>query len=690
MYGLVDRVEIHPANQSFVDLYLNSSTLEELDRLIKSVTPYTEANTAVLEEKIRGYVDKEEERLKSNLQKVDWNIDGLDTLSLITGRGRIERYIFPLLYLVLRRHFWMLRLACQDTFPADVLQIPTQSISTLMSAVSTRIRNLSVVLKQRSADPSALVGNVAFGMFKLLNDSKLAVDELDDDSYLAEFGSGDIPEEELKSITQAGSLFGPLSNNSGYGEVESLKFDQDEFPEGDGILNGVWTGYNYYSDDDRSDGLMQFNIIHTEGSKLRGTGIDRVDVYHMEGEVTSTTENGLDFILKLAYGPQPSEGEETWAFEFTGSFDTSTLEARGNWASVGYPPFGPFLLTRRPTFAYPFLYSKSELSENRARARWKFALTTIRQQIRRQRWSWSYFKDRMEQRKRYVELRLRMDIEQLYNVNAAVRLSSDEILELNSTGERLHPADGRYYMSLAKKAMRMLCIHSRTNGLYCDGCYSGIIGQRMLCLECVKPDFSNHVDMCEFCIDDPASNNSFEHKSSHDSLLLFRALHDRKKKATVTNSKMFITAGKDALGSSDNKIECVSCSCPIEMPCWLCIEWECGCDAFVCATCQKKKDATYKKDSHKATHSLVRLSHNVAPSKQTVEETIGSLNSRLTEDLADVRSRVEKLEETVGGYEAKINQRITALEGMVEQRLSKMEELLLRVLTAVSLAESSG
>ncbi|KAG8762741.1 hypothetical protein FRC19_007797 [Serendipita sp. 401] len=153
---------------------------------------------------------------------------------------------------------------------------------------------------------------------------------------------------------------------------------------------------------------------------------------------------------------------------------------------------------------------------------------------------------------------------------------------------------------------------------------------------------------------------------------------------------MFITAGKDALGSSDNKIECVSCSCPIEMPCWLCIDWECGCDAFICATCQKKKDATYKKDSHKATHSLVRLSHTVAPSKQTVEETIGSLNSRLTEDLADVRSRVEKLEETVGGYEAKVNQRITALEGMVEQRLSKMEELLLRVLTAISVAESSG
>ncbi|KAG9050085.1 hypothetical protein FS842_011409, partial [Serendipita sp. 407] len=679
MYGLVDRMEIHSANRSIVDLYLSSSTFKELDQLIKSVTPYTEANTAVLEEKIRGYIDKEEERLKSNLQKVDWNIDGLDTLSLITGRGRIERYIFPLLYLVLRRHFWMLRLACQDTFAEDVLRIPAQSISTIMSTVLTRIRNLSAVLKQRSADPSALIGNVAFGMFKLLNDSKLAVDEFDEDAYLPEFGSGDIPEEELGSITQAGSLFGPLADNSGYGEAESL--DQDELLEGDGILHGVWTGYTYYSDDGRSDGLMQFNIIHTEGSKLRGTGIDRLDVYHMEGEVTLTAENGLDLILKVAYGLQPSKSDETFAFEFTGSLNTSTLELKGTWAVVGYPPAGPFVLIRRPTFAYPFLYSKSELSENRARARWKFAITTIRQQVRRQWWSWSYFKDRMEQRKRYVELRLRMDIEQLYSVNGAARLSSDEILELNSTGERLHPADGRYYISLAKKAMRMLCIHRGLFGLYCDGCYSGIIGQRLICLDCMTADLSNNVDMCEFCMDHTASNESlsFEHHPSHNSLLIFRTLYNRKRKVTITNARALITAGKETLGSSDNKIECVSCSCPIEMPCWLCIEWECGNDTFICAACQKKKDAAYKRYSHTSTHSLVRLSHTVASSKQTVEETLGSLNSRLTEDLADVRSRVEKLE-------ARVDQRITA----VEQRLSKMEELLLQVFTSVSSLQSSS
>ncbi|KAG8763912.1 hypothetical protein FRC20_008503 [Serendipita sp. 405] len=115
------------------------------------------------------------------------------------------------------------------------------------------------------------------------------------------------------------------------------------------------------------------------------------------------------------------------------------------------------------------------------------------------------------------------------------------------------------------------------------------------------------------------------------------------------------------------------------MPCWLCVEWECGNDTFICAACQKKKDVTYKKDCHKATHSLARLSHTVASSKQTVEETLGSLNSRLTEDLADVRSRMEKLE-------ARVDQRITA----VEQRLSKMEELLLQVLTAVSIPQSSS
>lgn len=43
------------------------------------------------QERFATYVESEEKRVKANLEAVDYIIDGLDTLSLVTGAGRIEK-----------------------------------------------------------------------------------------------------------------------------------------------------------------------------------------------------------------------------------------------------------------------------------------------------------------------------------------------------------------------------------------------------------------------------------------------------------------------------------------------------------------------------------------------------------------------------------------------------------------------
>lgn len=43
------------------------------------------------QERFTTYVESEEKRVKANLEAVDYIIDGLDTLSLVTGAGRIEK-----------------------------------------------------------------------------------------------------------------------------------------------------------------------------------------------------------------------------------------------------------------------------------------------------------------------------------------------------------------------------------------------------------------------------------------------------------------------------------------------------------------------------------------------------------------------------------------------------------------------
>lgn len=43
------------------------------------------------QDRFKSYVETEEQRLKVILQAVDYTIDGHDTLSLVTGPGRIEK-----------------------------------------------------------------------------------------------------------------------------------------------------------------------------------------------------------------------------------------------------------------------------------------------------------------------------------------------------------------------------------------------------------------------------------------------------------------------------------------------------------------------------------------------------------------------------------------------------------------------
>jgi hypothetical protein len=42
-------------------------------------------------ERFKSYLEAEETRLSTSLKAVNYNIDGTDTLTLITGAGRIEK-----------------------------------------------------------------------------------------------------------------------------------------------------------------------------------------------------------------------------------------------------------------------------------------------------------------------------------------------------------------------------------------------------------------------------------------------------------------------------------------------------------------------------------------------------------------------------------------------------------------------
>lgn len=152
--------EILPANRSSVDTYASLvwDSVEALTVTLKD--EYSWIN----QDKFATYIQSEEDRLKERLKGVDYIIDGKDTLSLIAGVGRPERVsvsiassesrslvrgmlqtVFPVLYLLLKRHYDIMRIARTKVISPKEMADSAESISNVMSVMSDRVSDLQSI-----------------------------------------------------------------------------------------------------------------------------------------------------------------------------------------------------------------------------------------------------------------------------------------------------------------------------------------------------------------------------------------------------------------------------------------------------------------------------------------------------------------------------------------------------------------
>ncbi|KAF9270221.1 DUF1162-domain-containing protein [Marasmius fiardii PR-910] len=94
-----------------------------------------------------------------------------------------------------------------------------------------------------------------------------------------------------------------------------------------------------------------------------------------------------------------------------------------------------------------FLPSDNEFSANAARARLKFAGTAILGAVRerRRRWTWNYFAERRDDRRRYVEL---------FQKKSLSALDGPDVTELENLERKLSYEDIRFYRSIARSRLR--------------------------------------------------------------------------------------------------------------------------------------------------------------------------------------------------------------------------------------------
>jgi hypothetical protein len=188
IYGVVQTMfqvleHVLPSNRRAIDEYLFHASFWRIELLLRSTRSIgwkvmADPDLARITEVYSG---KEEERIEVNLKDVGYELDTPATVALVTGEGRIERvsgkialfgmklmgcglqYIFPLLYLLLKRHLKVMKLACQHVLDAEELACLNESLVSVLLTVDERIQNLEgmdfhgppKVLAYRFAQPSS-------------------------------------------------------------------------------------------------------------------------------------------------------------------------------------------------------------------------------------------------------------------------------------------------------------------------------------------------------------------------------------------------------------------------------------------------------------------------------------------------------------------------------------------------------
>jgi len=190
----------------------------------------------------------------------------------------------------------------------------------------------------------------------------------------------------------------------------------------------------------------------------------------------SLSDNDL---IRLKFKMTPRTGSAHPIF-FNGHFDAERHALTGVWGlsaelerSLGLLEFRrilPHYLTMYPSI--------KELSDNKPRALWKFAIAAVRNDIRQQSCTWSYFSQRRDDRQTVVSFLLRYSF-------FGKPLNGEEIQKLFAALARLTSADACFYGSMVTRKRAHVLIHGAA---YCDSCGGYVGGALLECLDCVIKD----------------------------------------------------------------------------------------------------------------------------------------------------------------------------------------------------------
>jgi hypothetical protein len=240
---------------------------------------------------------------------------------------------------------------------------------------------------------------------------------------------------------------------TGYSIVESPRVNKGCVSK---LMEGVWTGHCVTYTNAVVDGLIELTLRQGANGVFHGDSEDNRGVSKIAGQIDHYGPTDL----VITFSKDDGRLNYNWKVWFFGKLDVASCSISGEWGYDYEHLLGTFLLTRAPASVHRFRYSNAYPVQNWATPRWRFVLSAVLYQVRQQLWTWSYFKERIAERRRFVELSVRRIV--CLPPGDVPRESFDEeaFLELDALEMYLSRGDRRFFRSIAESEVRKRPVHS--------------------------------------------------------------------------------------------------------------------------------------------------------------------------------------------------------------------------------------
>ncbi|KAK0482728.1 hypothetical protein IW261DRAFT_1469501 [Armillaria novae-zelandiae] len=619
-----------PANRVFVDTFLNAWPFKYLDRLLlgfKEQISYHGTWNWNDWSKFLPYVQDEEKRLKDQLEAFQYNIDASDSLLLITGPGRLERFIFPLVYLLLERQCLIIKYCHSNVIHPGILWSSLKSVDVIMDAVEVRVEDLQAIFKQKNLDEAVMMRKSVYGLFSSwgstspyyrLNKHALSGLELIPDLQL-EIDQTSVDFINLKPalLTGDNGIVGRPDNTDNMSSKLPALLDRNKEIyelEGFSTVVGTWVG-SYDHKRLGTEGVMVLCITDTQADgifKGFGTGAG-IGEFTIQGKLSSQGSDSTRVIFYESHnkglaanrwryegtitssgvmeGRRDSENDQEGTYDFETTNSTTQDGIIGQFFFEHHPieyHVEGFWLREHEYQDLVFQYGPSRASH---RARWAYAIRVVLHRIRTssQEMRWSHLKERRDQRRQFIDLIIQRDCRAgwlPYVSGGSVDWDMMDTLALLE--HSLYPQDILHlYHSLAWFKARRQIDHG---GIECNTCKKDIIGTRFICLNCLLEYGDDSTDFCVRCHREDFENDKVVHTGYHPILQLRRCLALRRLFLVANTSRAALEKARARLGDPSGDPQCGNCKQNVSSPCWFCVD--CDDEFFLCFACNAHDNAT--------------------------------------------------------------------------------------------------